>query len=388
MRKLNILIACDSVGYQMGGAFISPMRFAELLKKRGHKVVFIAAKHSGGQEVDYYKGIKVYRFRSFSLPKFPLIRIAFPTKKEVEKIIKKEKIDIVHVMVPTPVSVSSINSAKKNSIKIVSHSHTQPENILLQCPSFMRTEFLRNWIYKRLISFYGKTELTFCPSKFAERALKKYNPNLKTIVVSNGIDLLKFKKMSSSKFTKKFNIPRGFSLILYAGRLDPEKRIDVLIQSMKHVLKKRKKVYLILVGGGSMKISLENLSKSLELEKNIQFLGRVSDKDLSLAYNASDVFVLPSLAELEGMVVLEAMACGKPILIANSKESASVDFVQQNGFLFKSGDSVDLSKKILKLLENDVLRKKMGKKSLELSKTYDINNSVNKLEKTYYSLLK
>jgi hypothetical protein len=88
------------------------------------------------------------------------------------------------------------------------------------------------------------------------------------------------------------------------------------------------------------------------------------------------------------MVVLEAMACGKPILIANSKESASVDFVQGNGFLFKSGDSVDLSKKISKLLEDDILRKKMGKKSLELSRNYDINRSVDKLEKTYYSLLR
>jgi glycosyltransferase involved in cell wall biosynthesis len=104
--------------------------------------------------------------------------------------------------------------------------------------------------------------------------------------------------MNSNKFLKKFNLPKKSPLILYAGRLDPEKRVDVLIKSMKYVLKKRKNVNLMLVGGGSMKSFLEKLSKNLGLEKKIHFLGRVSDEDLSLAYNASDIFVFPSLAEL------------------------------------------------------------------------------------------
>jgi len=107
-----------------------------------------------------------------------------------------------------------------------------------------------------------------------------------------------------------------------------------------------------------------------------------------LAYNASDIFVLPSIAELEGMAVLEAMACGKPIIIANSKESASRYFVDNNGFLFEPQNAVDLAEKILTIISNKELREKMGQRSLEISKDYDIGKSVLKLEQLYYSLLK
>jgi glycosyltransferase involved in cell wall biosynthesis len=93
------------------------------------------------------------------------------------------------------------------------------------------------------------------------------------------------------------------------------------------------------------------------------------------------------MAELEGMVVLEAMACGKPIIIANSKESASRFFVDENGLLFEPKNPADLSEKILTLLNDKILREKMGQKSLEMSKHYDINKSVLKLEELYYSLL-
>jgi len=388
MKKLSILIVCDSVTDHVAGAFISPLRFAELLKKRGHKVIFIASKFPNTPAVDYYKKIKVYRFRSIPLPKFPFIRLAFPTKKEIGQIIKKEKIDIVYTIIPTLASFSSIKSARKNLIKIVSHSHTQPENIVLNFPSFMRPKSLNTLVYKCLVWLYGKTEITVCPSKFAEKTLKKYNPHLKTIVISNGVDLSKFRKLNPKRFVQKFNLDEKFSLVLYVGRLDPEKSIDTLIKSMGYLLKEYPNIVLGIVGRGSLRDSLEKLSRDLGLKKNIRFFGKISDIDLIQAYNSCDVFVLPSLAELEGMTVLEAMACGKPVLIANSEESASIDFIQGNGFLFESGNPQDLSKKILKLLKDDVLRKKMGDKSFKLSKEYDINKSVDKLEKVYYSLLK
>ena len=105
-----------------------------------------------------------------------------------------------------------------------------------------------------------------------------------------------------------------------------------------------------------------------------------------MAYSCGDIFVLPSLAELEGMAVLESMCCKNPLLIANSKESASVDLVDGNGFLFAPKDPKDLAKKALILLKNEKLRKKMALKSFENSKSYDILKSVDKLEAIYDSV--
>jgi glycosyltransferase involved in cell wall biosynthesis len=106
------------------------------------------------------------------------------------------------------------------------------------------------------------------------------------------------------------------------------------------------------------------------------------------AYNASDIFVLPSLAELEGMVVLEAMACGKPMIISDAKMSASKFFVNGNGFLFETQNHEHLAEQVLKLITDADLRKKMGKVSFEKAKHYDIHKSVEMLEKVYYKALK
>jgi len=129
------------------------------------------------------------------------------------------------------------------------------------------------------------------------------------------------------------------------------------------------------------------LAESLGVNKHITFLGIVSEEDKILAFNASDIFILPSLAELEGMVVLEAMACGKPIIISDAEMSASRFFVDGNGLLFKTLDPESLAEQALKIITDADLRKKMGEASLEKIKNYDINRSVEMLEEVYYKAL-
>ena len=132
---------------------------------------------------------------------------------------------------------------------------------------------------------------------------------------------------------------------------------------------------------------METLAHELGVSEYITFLGLVSEEDKIHAYNASDIFVLPSLAELEGMVVLEAMACGKSILIADSPMSASRYFVDGNGFLFAHKNPEHLAEQALQLILDENLRKTMGKKSLENSKNFDIMKSVEQLEDVYYFAL-
>jgi glycosyltransferase involved in cell wall biosynthesis len=119
----------------------------------------------------------------------------------------------------------------------------------------------------------------------------------------------------------------------------------------------------------------------------VTFCGFVPDEDLAAAYSACDLFVLPSFAELEGMAVLEAMSCGKPILIADARDSAATDFVGDNGLLFKAGNSEHLAEQATRLLSDPERLQAMGEISATKSRSFDIIESVAAIESLYYALL-
>ncbi len=386
-KKLNIAMICDPIGESKAGVILSTVRFAKLLTARGHKVIFVGAKTKGNRKHGIYEGIKTYRFRSLPIPKSGGWSLAFPTVRELKNLFKDEKIDVVHLILPMSGSVVAIKAAKALKIKIVAHSHSQPENLFMEMPKIIRPTLFKIW-NSYLVWTYSKTETLIYPSKLASSLLEKYNKkNKKSVVISNGINIVEYKPMGIGDFHQRFSIPDDKIKLLFVGRLFPEKSVDTLIEALPHILEKHPNVHLMLVGIGHLQSKLEKLAEKFAVRKHITFLGLVSEIDKILAYNASDIFILPSLAELEGMVVLEAMACGKPIIISDAKNSASRFFVEDNGFLFETKNGKHLAEQIMKLVSDKDLREKMGNASLAKSKDYDILKSVEKLEAIYYSVL-
>ena len=379
---------CDPIGSNKSGVVVSTVRFAKLLTERGHKVIFIGARSKEEKTHGIHDGIKVYRFRSIPIPKSSGWHLAFPTVNELKKIFKEEDIDIVHIILPMSGSIMAIKAARALNIKIVAHSHSQPENLFMDMPKVIQPTL--NNLWNSYLSWtYDKAESLIYPSEMARSLLEKLSKkNQSSHVISNGINTKEFKPTSIGDFYKKFVIPENTTKLLFVGRLFPEKSVDTIIKAVPHIIKDNPNTHIMIVGGGHMKSKLEKLVDDIGVKEFVSFLGLVSEENKILAYNASDIFILPSLAELEGMVVLEAMACGKPIIISDSIMSASRFFVDNNGFLFETKNHEDLAKKANKLISDSNLRDKMGKVSLEKSKDYDIENSVNKLEAVYYLTLK
>jgi glycosyltransferase involved in cell wall biosynthesis len=367
---------------------VSTLRFGKLLTERGHHVIFIAAKSKEHKDHSHHDGIKAYRYRSLPVPKSGGWNIALPTVKELKKVFTDEKIDIVHVTIPMTGAIIATRAARALGIKIVAHSHSQPENLFIDMPKIIQPPLYRAW-NAGLAWLYNKAEVLIYPSELAHGLLNKLSrEGQHSAVISNGINLEEFRPVHIGDFHARFNIPPDKIKLLFVGRLFPEKSIDTLIKAMPHIVSEHKNTHIMIVGAGHLRPKLENLAHRLGVSKQVTFLGLVSEEDKILAYNASDIFVLPSIAELEGMVVLEAMACGKPIIISDSPMSASRFFVDGNGFLFKTEDHLDLAQQVLKLITDPDLRMKMGSISYEKSKHYDIHKSVDLLEEVYYSAIK
>lgn len=388
LRKLRIAMVCDPVGSNKAGAIVSAVRFAKLLQSRGHHVIFIGARLKDNQVNDYYQGIKVYRFRSVALPKSGGWCTAFPTITEIKRILQDEKIDVVHIILPMSAAVITVKVARSLGIKIVAHSHSQPENLFMEAPKFIRPVLDGSW-NKFLAWLYSKAEIIIYPSKMAFDLLDNLTEEGKpSVVISNGIDTANFCPTDVGDFHERFNVPKDSVKMVFVGRLFPEKSVDTLIEAVPHIIALHPKTHIMIVGAGHLRSKLEALVEKLGVEEQVTFLGLVSDEDKHHAYNASDIFVLPSHAELEGMVVLEAMSCGKPIIISDAKMSASRHFVDGNGFLFETSNPIDLARQALKLIVDIDLRKEMGEKSLMKSKDYDIHRSVELLEGVYRDAIK
>ena len=386
-KKLNIAMICDPAGEYKAGAVVSALRFSKLLQERGHRVIFIGAKDKKDRDDNYVQGIKMYRFRSLPLPKSGGWHLAFPTVGEVKKILAKEKIDIVHIILPMTGAFMAIKAAQRLSIKMVAHSHSQPENLFMDAPSFARPFLDKTW-NSILAWMYSKGEVILYPSKMAHSLLDHLTEDGKpSVVFSNGVNMEVFKPIDTGDFYNRFNIPKDTLNLVYVGRLFPEKSVDTLIEAMPLILEEHPKTHLTIVGGGYLRERLEKLANTLNITQNVSFLGLVSEEDKILAYNAGDIFVSPSFAELEGMTVLEAMACGKPIIVPNGEMNAARFFVDGNGLLFETANIKDLAEKVLTILKDEELRTRMGETSLKNSKKYDIQESVTLLENVYYSVL-
>lgn len=387
VAKLNIAFICDAVTDCIAGSFISTLRFSELLVARGHKVIFIAAKSPRFPANSMHGSIKAYRFGGFLLPKSEgQLYISLPRTSQIKKILQDEKVHVVHTIIPTPAAIAATRAAKELRVPIVAHSHTQPENLTMHIPNEAIQKPINKYFYRYLSWLYGQANALIYPSQFALDRLSEIHADVQKLVISNGVDTSRFSDVDTAHLFKKFALPKHTINILYVGRLHPEKSVDTLIKAMPHIIKEHPDTHLFIVGFGHLDTKLWQLSNGQDTSSHITFLGKVTDDELIAAYNACDIFVLPSLAELEGMAVLEAMSCGKPIVIADSPESASTYFVDENGYLFEPENEFHLSEQLSRLLANKELRERMGAVSLKKSRDYDINESVRRLEDLYYSL--
>lgn len=386
-RRVAVAMVCDGIGETVGGSFVSTARFAERLAARGHRVVFISSGSIRQRGDHEYRGMRIHRLAGVPVPWSDGLYLAMTGTERVRAILTAERIDIVHVMIPLPLGLMAVRAARSLGLPLVMHSHTQPENIFMNAPPFPGRAALTRRFGAYLTWLYGQADVMVYPSPFSRRQF----PTLvlsRHAVVSNGVDLETFHPSSRDAFARRYALTETRQRLLYLGRLHREKNVGTLIRAMPAILAAHPDARLVIVGRGYQRAMLTSLAQRCGVASHVTFCGFVPDEDLPAAYGACDLFVLPSLAELEGMVVLEAMACGKPVLVADSPLSAATAFVNgDNGVLFRAGDSGDLARQAIRLLADPARLQRMARASLERSRSFDINDSTVSLESLYYSLL-
>ena len=202
-------------------------------------------------------------------------------------------------------------------------------------------------------------------------------------IVPNGVDIQKFKPLKNQSTIKRQIGINNRQCVLFVGRLIPRKGLSFLVQAAKHIIKEKEQTAFVIVGDGPQKNQLISDLEKNRIRKNFIFLGDIKDEILPLIYNCAEVFVFPSVQEGQGIALLEAQAVSKPVITFNTGGVRETILNQETGLLVEP-NSKELANAIIKLLKNEEMRNKMGKKGREfVSKNFSWEKSAKKLLETY-----
>ena len=366
---MNIVIAIDSYNNANGGT-IATKRLVEELRKRGHKVSIISAIHENPNDPDFHK------ISGFVLPgtedslenmKFLFGRNNY---KVYEKVMKDA--DIVQVQFPFLMAKGAVKTAKKLGKPVIGAFHVQPQNIMAAMGKTSKT--LERFIWFTFKYFlFNRVNTIISPSKFASNLLQSVGVDADHHSISNGIP----KEYVPGNYKR----PDWFGdklVLLNVGRHADEKRQPLLIEGVKRS-KYTDKIQLIIAGKGERTGELLRLGKELPVKPLIDF---ISFEDKLNYLNTADLYVHGSIVELESLSTSEAIGCGLPCLISDSKYSAASQFALDDRFLFKSDDADSLAKKLDYWYENrEELRSEALKKQvLSEAEYYRFDRAVNQYE--------
>lgn len=389
---MRILFATDQYLPTPGGISIVTQRISTALAKKGHTVGVIAPSTDWKFRKESKEGVTIYSISSLLVHKLKQLRYSptFLYRKKIDRIITSFQPDIIHLETPNTIASEALYVAEKLKIPVIATCHIMPENISGTLP-FLPSKIgkmIGNLYMKQVINVYNKVSLVTAPTPIGTAILIANNITRPTLALSNGIDLQAFRKPSKEEIQRlleKYNLPR-VPIILYIGRLDKEKKVNILIESLQF-LKKSQQFHVVIEGKGQQMENLEDLAQKLGVQNKISFIGYIEENELSTLYSLATVFVMPSTAELQSLVTMEAMALGLPVIGAKAGALPYLIKPDKNGFLFEPDNPEDLARKLQQVLENQDMQKKMSRESLELIKEHDINNIIEKMEALYTKII-
>jgi len=368
---MKIAIVVDAFNGANGGT-VTTMRLVEGLKKRGHRFNIVATESV--EEEGFY------RVKGFMVPggKESQASMGFMLGIPQKDVLRRAfaDVDLVQIQMPFYLGYGAAKLAKRMDKKVMGAFHVQPQNILSGMG--MDSKILES-VMHRLFNFllFNRVPLVQCPSQFAADMLREHGCRSILRVVSNGIP----EKYTAQQCERPAFF--GDSLVLMnVGRHAGEKRQSLLIEGVKRS-QYADKILLMLCGKGEMTDTLVRLGNELPNKPLIRY---VSDEEKLLYLNTADLYVHGSIVELESLSCLEAIGCGLPCLIGDSRYSAASQFALDKRFVFRKDDADDLAKKIDYWYEHrDELRASRAK-VLETAEPYRFERCLDRMEEIYREL--
>ncbi|MBI2101521.1 glycosyltransferase family 4 protein [Candidatus Woesearchaeota archaeon] len=337
--------------------------------------------------IEDISGIEVYRPRYLQISRFflfsPILRSAamlietaniyLSAISVVKNIEKKWKFDVIHIHGPISEGVLGVSAKRMYKKPLAITFHGEDATILSKMG---------------LLKFVCRRTLKNCDAfifvtGYLQKALGQKLPGEKVAIIPSGYMVSRFKPMGREKCAKRLGLPKRRKTIIFVGGFTERKGVEYLLKAVGIASKQGNDITCLMVGGGKLMKKLQSLAQNLGIGGNVIFAGYRAPDEVPLWINASDLLVLPSLDEGLPNVVVEALACGKPVVATNV--GGIPDVVNDDvGYLVRPKDENELAKKIIMALERKWDRKKLMRRARQFS----VAKSAKKLVDVYKNMLK
>ncbi len=409
---MRIAITSDLYYPMTNGVAVFAHNLAKGLAKQGHEVLVLCPSFTGRQHREKREGVTTFYLRSIRFPFYPdqinevpegkeflgmpLPRLAYrhglwitvdpyPTMK---KVLNRFRPDVIHNQTAEMIAFAARRYAKKYDVPMVSTGHAYPDNITSQLKILKPIKRPLDAILRTyMASFLKHSEYATMPTEMAiDDLVPKKRKHFKVPVepLSNGVDLAKFGPgKAQDRIYRKYHLPKDKPLVLYVGRVDPEKSLSNVVSAFAGVLDVIPEAKLVIVGDGTDRRHLQDLAQALGIEKSVYFPGRIYPPDIMEVYRAATLFATASETETQGIVLIEAAATGLPLVAVDAGAVRELCQHKRNGILCHPGDVAEMTDAMMKLLKNPELCERYGKESLEVAKMHDLNRTLQRFVEIY-----
>ena len=363
---MKILLISDVYFPRVNGVSTSIRTFSEQLQRLGHSVHLIAPVYSANTEDEAWitrvSASSIYFDPEDKLMKFGEILKLLPS-------LKSQHFNLIHIHTPFVAHYAGLKLAKLLQIPVVETYHTFFEDYLHHYLPWIPSLAARG--LARLISRRqcNQVNAIVAPSQPMLDVLRTYGIKSQAAVIATGLQARSFAQTDGDAFKQKYGIGSARPMLLYVGRVAFEKNISFLVSVVKLLSETMPDVLFVITGEGPAESSLHASVKTLGLEHNVQFIGFLDrEKELNGCYQAADIFIFASKSETQGLVLLEAMAQGTPVVAIAELGTASI-LVEGEGAIIAPDNALAFMQKTHELLNDSAQREHLGTRAREYAKS-------------------
>ena len=380
MNPLRVAFFTNYYHPVVNGVVRSVASFRDILTKQGH-IIFIFA-----QSANEYKDDEpfIFRYPSLSLPLPVDIAAVIPVSPFVDQLLPALKLDVIHTHHPVLLGQTAASKSADLNVPLVFTFHTQywEYTHYVPFPQEAIQEFLKNAIHSWLRVFIQKCQHIVIPSEsIKEILIREYGLEDRYTVIPTGTDLQPFLH-ADGKTLRQSKGWQDDKVLISIGRLAPEKNWETVLRAAAQVYTQHPAMRLVLIGDGPDKQTLELLAAELGIAERATFTGQVPFDEIPVYLKAADLFVFASVTETQGLVTIEAMAAGLPVVAVDGSGTHDIIDHGNEGFLVEN-DPNALASAINDMLSNPQQMKQSSHKALKKAKTFDANRLGRQMVKVY-----